>query len=202
MLKKAYEKVDALIMGTANKVVRAWNWTTGGTKSSLATLLNGLGAVAIPAGSYCVTHEGVFPAVVGAFTLSFTCCYNRANKTIEGEEIKAAEDGMKNAHAEIAKENFKVGGYILAPTSLATVELPSLAQAAHQRVSQGDTACADLIGLGAFCYASSFFVMNAENLPPRKNCLSRGIDSLKELLDKPTPALQRAQYNPNLFCRI
>ena len=39
-ISKAYEKLDDAIMYGVNKGVRAWNWSTGRTKSDLAKVLN------------------------------------------------------------------------------------------------------------------------------------------------------------------
>jgi len=39
-ISKAYQKLDDAVMCGVNKGVRAWNWSTGRTKSDLAKVLN------------------------------------------------------------------------------------------------------------------------------------------------------------------
>ena len=50
-ISKAYEKLDDAIMYGVNKGVRAWNWSTGRTKSDLANLLENSGLVVMTVGN-------------------------------------------------------------------------------------------------------------------------------------------------------
>ena len=59
------------------------------------------------------------------------------------------------------------------------------------------------MGAGNLFVAASFYVMRADYLPPKKNCVIRGIamarDKLTEIVDKykprPGPALARTGFN-------
>ena len=63
-----------------------------------------------------------------------------------------------------------------------------------------------IFGIGMGIRASSHYVMRAESLPPRKNCLSRGKDWLVEKLNEidlsptpqPIPVHANFEYSPNI----
>jgi hypothetical protein len=177
-LKFAYNKLDDGIMSLANAAVHAWNWTTGRSKADLANLLF---LSAMGTGVYSGSVSDGLAGAIGSTVISSVPTYQfcSRNMRIEEQEKKATNAALKSGDAEIAKAWNK---YFLCPFGLILESVSVIAGLSETSPEPGkfnSRACLNLeLGLIGF----SFYVTRADYLPPRKNCISRGIDILEEML--------------------
>ena len=176
-IRNGYEALDSLIMKGVNTGVRAYNWTTGGTKAGLANNL--LTAASIIDSSAAMISP--FPMILAPLIIPVSFCashiFQNINKKIEERELKAQESGALDLYAETLKRNQKANGYTYGMFGTLML-IPS-----NYLFAYGLSA-----GFGARAFSS--FVMNADNLPPRKNCVARGLDKLSDIVQsyQPKPA--------------
>jgi hypothetical protein len=173
-----YDRIDELTLSMANEAVHAWNWTTGGTKTGLAKLLATVGLVAIPASRFMVFDEYTPSVITSLFFAPLVPLSYAMFNHQEKREAKALEDGMKDLVAERAKDTYKMWGQIDMAGCL--FEAGSGISEAYRAERNNHAVGSEIAAAGLGSLGMSFLVMCADNLPPRKNCISRGIDSLKE----------------------
>ncbi len=169
--------IDDLILGCATSAVRAWNWTTGRTKKDLTNiLLFGGAAIDISAASFDKASLAAGAAIGYACILPMEYSNNIA--------IAKLEEGIYTSAAipielEECKQRATFYGY--ATLGWLTC-VPRYTNDASLTLS----------AVGIIANSFSNFVMRAGDMPRRKNCLSRGIDSLATLIgsyrQKPKPA--------------
>ena len=185
----AYVYVDRGIMRGVNMGVHAWNWTTGETKSQLANKLLTLAPIAETVGFSLprrAEDDTLSYLVSGLFWLPFGILVShstqRTNEKIEMCEEKAADSCLKDIYAEGMKELYKFLGALWGSDSFFQASLGTRADY-HSH--------SNLIAVGAAMRGASFYIMRADYLPPKKNCLRRGADKLKEIVEsyKPQPTL-------------
>ncbi|MBP7708560.1 hypothetical protein KA107_02650 [Candidatus Pacearchaeota archaeon] len=177
-----YEKFDSAAMTATNKLVMAWNWTTGRTKSDLANSLVYFGGAAIPAGSF-IRDSLIGGAILSLFYLPLSVMLTKRNKQVESTESSALERGLKDLRVEKIKESYGQTGLVFT--------LGGSTQLLSDPLSAGDYC--SFAGIEAIALAH--YVMRADCLPPRKNVLSRAADSLKEAIQQ--PALQTVPIKLN-----
>lgn len=187
-ISMGYELLDNTLMYGANKAVHVWNWTTGRTKSDLANKMLTTAPVMEGAG-YIIMH----PLIGGLMTLALlglSHSTQSSNKRIEEKEIEAIENEALDYEVEQYK---KSKCETLGPIWL-------FAGGAHMFVgtSSGGTNEISidnyLMGSGHGLRASSYYIMRADYLPPRKNCISRAKDKLVEIVQnyRPQPTIAPA----------
>jgi len=180
MLKKTYDTLDSALMKGVNTGVRAWNWTTGKTKADLANLTFGTGCALFTTGGF---SNRVFPGFFyAAVSLPQIPLKYAENMDMERREMKAMENSCKDTDVELAKKfNAKVGHIqTLAGLSLGMSEV----------VTEPTKIGALTTDAGLVLMGMSHHVMRAEYLPPRKHCLARGFDKLKDALKQYAPQPQ------------
>jgi hypothetical protein len=167
-----FKTLDDAIRYGANKAVEAYNWTTGGTKAELANNMYLSGAIIFSASTAGVT------APIFYFVARDQI---QRNTELESKEIKAVEQGLKDLSVEKEKLILKTfEGY--------TYGLAGLVMGAASSLIPKETEIVKYfvrgMGLGFMLMSSSQFVMRADYLPPRKDCVSRGLDKLNELVER------------------
>lgn len=166
------EKLDNMIRAGANKAVRAYNWTTGGTKKDLADNILNAGIVADSTGSFI---NGSFSSLIYApFSFHFTNLIRKTQEYQHNLEQKAKE---KEALNSVVENSIKPSNYMAAGMYLTgAVLFASLSYFLKKEDSLNYFDVGLSIGYGL--RATSFIVMNADDLPPRKNCFKRGLEKL------------------------
>jgi len=174
MIYEAYNKLDNALMYGVNKTVQAWNWTTGRTKADLASLQIVSGSVLFNTLS-CVDNPRslIFGIPLSTLVIFYM---NHEFKQSEKKEVDALEKEARDLSVEKEKRRYQTLGYIC--NFLGMVKIPRMPLYALSDISLG----------------SSFYTMRAEYLPPRKDCVRRGLEKLAKTLDKitapaPEPAL-------------
>ncbi len=166
-IKKAYEKFDDAVMSGVNKGVRAWNWTTGKTKTDLANSLLIGGAVMNSASSLVTTP----------INIAFVYFFKRNNDRIEEAEKISSETKTLDPLTEAYKNySYPLLG------SLGLLISASGAIIAYNSEKEDSIVKCSLTSIGEFMWGASFYVMRANPLPPRKSAFSRAKDKLSEKL--------------------
>lgn len=168
-----YEKLDSALMEGVNSGVRAWNWTTGRTKADLANLLLGVTPILDSMSQLVEPNPSKYAML--ALLLSTSSIYahyqQKRNSAMEKIEAKALESNAKSMDVERYNQNNKgfqcpywmgLGGVLTA--------MPSK-NCSNQFIGASDV----MRGL-------SFYVMRADYLPPKKNCLSRAMDKVSDAI--------------------
>jgi hypothetical protein len=170
ILYSSYKFIDDATMYLANASVKTWNWTTGRTKADLASILQKTSAVSYGLGVFSYNIPlGIFSSIIALVGANH--CVNHFIKFEKAEE-KALEKKAKDIQVEDDRAFYKFQGYNWAviPPFLAT----------SMRMNQG--LLYESLITTSIMTSASFHVMRADYLPPRKNCLARGLDNLTEQL--------------------
>ncbi len=163
---KAYQSLDDTIMKGVNVGVRAWNWTTGDTKAGLANKMLKISPFILAAGPIIKDRNYVLAAFSGLLAGSYSVTLSFVNNRIENKENEAAKNATLDYHVEILKRQFHgAAGPMLGSYAICCTLLPE----------DGTKMPPQLFGI---LNAASHYIMRADSLPPRKDCISRGIESL------------------------
>ena len=202
-IKKAYESFDNFMMYNTNNAVKAWNWTTGRTKSSLANLVLTTTAISFVLGESLdetspayIDPRGVGLSIVWLYV---THSHQKININRDEKEQVAVEQKLKDLEVAQTKEkdrNFWIPAWHTISILQALVSKYELSQGNPARGMRGLMTCVGFEGI-----AISKYIMRTDYLPPRKNCVSRGIDKLKETIAayKTQPALPCLDYLTGLL---
>jgi len=188
MIIKAYNALDSLVMKGVNKAVKAWNWTTGGTKADLANAML-IYPVSGANLAYLINSANIYPVSVALTALILyhtSFIFPKVNREWEKREIEAAENGLKDHLVEYNTRFAKVCGPIMltfTPGHLAEMSIPLEDQT---RFTQYNTSQEAFQTVFFGLYGASFYIMRADNLPRQKSCVRRGYDSLVESMQKAT----------------
>jgi hypothetical protein len=167
-----YERLDNGIMRGVNAGVRAWNWTTGRTRADLANLFVAGTIIGLSVGGI---YSGSILAIINpALSLALGHQVTKRYREIDEEEVKANNEGLMSFRAEKMKEFASYAGPALIVLNCVGLNISE------------DVSTWFLSG-GGFSQGLSFYVMRADYLPPRKNCVSRALDYLAESLRQPVP---------------
>lgn len=181
--------LDSLIVNGVNAGVKAWNWTTGRGKADLANTLLVAANIGIFAGHF-VREEYGEGAWMASMIAPVSALNIYTNKKVEKEENHAITRESLSFSAEWFKYNSKVGGYIMTLANLGFLAFDYLAPPNEKiRCDKLGHIISDISWL---MFGGSMIVMSAENLPPRKNCLSRAKDCVVEYTKKLGESLQPA----------
>ena len=182
LVSKAYDAVDDTVMYGVNKMVRGYNWTTGGTKAELANGFLVGATVTIPVGILLINP--VFGSVFTLIALPSIHYKQKKNVEIERKEAKAFERGLCDIDVEEYKERNRVSGEFNIAFSVSNGYF-GLSPNNEPNI---------LVGMGCGLFALDIYVMRADNLPPRKNCFKRGAEKLKDIVSSysPKPAVASA----------
>jgi len=188
------DRIDDGIMYGVNKLVRVYNWTTGGTKKDLANDMITSGAAMSSIGS--LNNGLIFGSAMSISWLFITYFQKRVNKDIEKRELSALEKGAKDSHVEKTKVEYKkVMGPLFTLLSGSYMFLPQK----KGEFIDNTKVTNYLSGTGIIFWAGGYYVMCADNLPPRKNALSRGIEKAKAYVAE---LGQKPSLSPSPACRI
>lgn len=176
-LGRAYNSLDGLIMKGVNKGAHAWNWTTGKTRSDLANKFIFASNVTFITGTFFIHPALTFVSFPTGAHFSYKI--HKEYLEMDEEEQEATYEGLKNPYVEEMKWFFKLIGpvCIFAGGAIPTMKFSSSSKVDDDRINMGF----GLIGASYGLAGSSLYIIRADYLPPRKNCLSRGMDKLKDL---------------------
>jgi len=166
-----YEKTDDVIMYCVNKSVKAWNWTTGQTKADLANSLLTIAPV-----SEVLGYSIISPVLGVGMSFPFLLVSHldqKRNKKQEILEEKALEKGLKLDSQSSHEGAHRGFGLAWAGDSVYEFYLGF-------NYDSGFV----ISGAGHVIRSSSYYVMRADYLPPRKNVFSRTKDKLVEKLQE------------------
>ena len=170
IIDRAFQKIDKVMEETANNAVRAYNWTTGRTKRDLANNMQVLAVIPESAGSF-LDGKSYSLAMLpwSLFTTALFCKRNdEQNELEERAKNKMTLDGYVD---KVIKPENKAGSYAYGAFSLLIGGTCPISGILYQSLG---------CSLGFGLRSASFYVMNADDLPPRKNCIQRGIESIIE----------------------
>jgi len=170
-------------MYTANKAVHAWNWTTGKTKVELANTMSGM-ALALEGVGFSQHGWATAGFVIPLLALNSFQNFS-INKRIGKAEERAKEKEGLDPYAEHMKQFYKK---TLGPLWLGA----STFQALPPRTPYASS----FIVAGHAMRAGQFYVMRADSLPPRKNCVKRGIEWGKKKLEDLADAVRTPVPQP------
>jgi hypothetical protein len=196
-IAQRYQKFDDGMMSAANAGVRAYNWTTGGTKAEFANHFETLNKT-----SFILFSFREFPVVFSMMTapllLLATHFKHLENKRLEEKEVEAAEKGAKDYEVEKRKSLSKLQGPVYFFAGSYTVNHGSGIMESYSQVNAFNLGISvEILGAGFIADGIGNYITRADTMPPRKDCVSRGIDTLKkywqELGAEPaySPALSR-----------
>lgn len=176
-LKKAYESFDNFMMHNANNAVHAWNWTTGRTKADLANLVLDATAVTF---NFGILLSGLYFLPISAL-LSIPIIHyeQKENIIIDEKEQKAAEDNLKEIEVEFYKNSKKNSGTFR--LAFSTAYIPFYMAIKPEDISGKLSSI--VVGTSFILWGSADYIMRADYLPPRKNCLSRAKDKITEIIE-------------------
>ena len=181
----------------ANKGVRAYNWTTGGTKADLANECGVLSAISLSLTPSAFQSPLWVKALWPATLIRNEYLLQGERKEIERLEITALKDGLKTLKVEEYKydcEHRGFGDFIM----ISIVGSISLLYLSHPPKNNSDN-FVNYSETGMFLIISSLFfdsawnyIMRTENLSPRKNCVRRATEKIKEQVEalRRKPALE------------
>ena len=171
--KNPFKLIDDGIMYCVNKGVKAWNWTTGRTKGDLAILLS-LTGLGIKFATNLSREDWWCFETLGfsALTLTNLLVHSRIDRV----DANCEGNGVKELRNEVSKRTCKKAGYFLAGCG-SIVAFPFPGDDDYKR------AYYSLSGYSTLLFAASDFIINAENPPRRKNCVSRRLDYLDAKLN-------------------
>ncbi len=188
---KAYKQFDNLVMKGVNSGMRAYNWTTGGTKSELSTNLMTLGGICEIVGVDAAS--GIYvSAIVSSIYLFWLHSANKNYKKIDEDEQAAVSKGALDHDIEVFKKWNKGMAYgMWFPFSIKDFSFSRIQRNNPDYPLRNEGYLVQ--GIGDLLLASSLLVMTADSLPPRKDFIRRGIDKYKEARQKKMlePALER-----------
>tara|TARA_Y100000310_G_scaffold325096_1_gene388057 strand:- start:231 stop:827 length:597 start_codon:yes stop_codon:yes gene_type:complete len=171
LIGEAYNVFDSLVMKGVNVGVKAWNWTTGETKTQLSNKLWTLAAVS---GSLNESFKEEPSAIPPAIYILLVHRVHNANNWHTEKEEKALKDGLKDTVVELRKSYLGIAGMFLGATSLNSI-LEGFSK------TSGIDKTQDFILGSSNAFASlGCYVMRADSLPPRKDCVTRGLEKLAE----------------------
>ncbi len=171
MIYEAYFALDEKIMKGVNVGVRAWNWTTGRTKKDLSNALTVCGS----------TMTSTASAYDGKLVLATALIIMGVTDIVSNElYLKKEEDAINSSLMDLSAENYK---------RRAAFHGPFLAGVGTINLSTNGSNSSDCATLGLFAWSVAEYVKRADYLPPRKNCVSRGLEKLEQLVRTPQPAL-------------
>jgi len=176
-ISSVYDKFDDGMIYLTNKAVRAFNWTTGKTKSDLANFFN-TGTWTLFIGGSLIDNP-IFELIAAPPFLCVGYETHKLNKMLEEKEISALEKGCLDSGVETYKYLSKIGGPIfmgLAGGLAGYVGINNLNKSSenHRIISE------ITVTLGCLFFSAQYYVMRAECLPPRKSVFARARDKLKE----------------------
>jgi hypothetical protein len=180
-LANAYVAVDNAIVYGVNKGVKAWNWATGRTKADLANLLLYGSAFLIAGGGITLSSQeknpygGIVFSAVAALVSAVSINKNRKTEKKEMGESRRRES-IEDAEIELHKENISWFGPLFGATgaSIGSIAYSRLDNSADYKKNVGGL----LLGGGFMALSGSYYVMRADNVRPRKNCIARGLEKL------------------------
>lgn len=168
---KLYENIDSFLLQGANAGVHAWNWTTGRTRADLSTLVGTAGLAFF--NMHLLGKSKTLGMAVLPIASLLAYANHKSSKTQDGAEVKAAEKGLKDMRVEYFKYlNKKIARNF------------TLISAAGTFIDVATPEDLVYLNLSSVLMAANAYIMRADYLPPRKNCLSRGIDKLSESLSE------------------
>ncbi len=183
-----YEKMDDALLNSATKAVMAWNWTTGGTKASLANSLIWAGDAVLVAvlGYFSYKYDIPVPPVIGAVVCSAGCFIAvKRNNKYEKLEADAASKGAIDYEVENFKDRCKFNSQGFLGAGVVTGGM-GLTLAYHL----GDVSMPCACSFSDALLAGSQYVMRTEYMPPKKNAFARGWEKVKEFARDLPPVLQ------------
>ena len=130
--------------------------------------------------------DGGAKAMGLGMTLLMTHCFHKGNEEIEKAEAKAAENNVKNMMVENTKTHYEMIGsaclFFSTMAAVGTQQRPeSFPNKPFEDVEANSVTCGFLSAGFALDGAASY-IMRTDYLPPRKNCVRRGIDELSKLV--------------------
>lgn len=185
ILSLAYKEFDNAVMYGVNKGFKAWNWTTGQTKTDLACDLHKLGSIGISAGSWCFNDSGLVGTL---FTFGSLLTSHRTEQNfrdMEKKETKAVSDGMIDLKVEDFNKKAGYTGVFNLVVGLAQYFVLGKA------IERGEIkdGYQYLMPAGFCLWSAANYVVRADNLPPRRNVLSRAKEGLLDKINNSRPSL-------------
>jgi len=177
-MRNPLQIIDDLVMSGVNSGVSAWNYTTGRTKADLAQILMYSG----PVGFFSATYFNPIYMITGVISIHVAAKFSKLSKLTQKLEESASNKDMKNRLVEGTKPLYQIGGYgmqVMAPVHLSLIN------------DETNLVENQLAALSFFSMGVASHVMRAEYMPPRKDCIRRGIDKLAEMFkrDSQEPAI-------------
>ena len=165
-----FKKLDDLVLAGANVAVRAYNWTTGGTKAELANGLLWTGT-----GIMSATSPYEIPIV-----LPLVYLITKINQYHEKKEILASDSQLKDLDVEKRKTTYALLGYMSAGFS-AIYGIGIFTETESKKILKDS-----ILSLGMLTISLSEHIMRADYLPPQKDIVARLIDRYHERQEQKT----------------
>lgn len=176
LLFDAYNYLDDKIMKGISAGVHAWNWTTGETKSELAYKLLTVAPILEGIG---YTNNDI-PSSIMATPLMIFMSHREQNKAKELEEREAIalDDHMQDLEVISQKQTMKYPSLIW----FMAAGVWAIPHGGKGEILPDRNETDLMVTAGHTLRALSYYVMRTDYLPPRKNCASRGIEKLEQLV--------------------
>ena len=187
-LFKVYQSLDDCLMYGTNKAVQTWNWTTGRTKSELANTLLSIASVS-ESTAVCIygfsTLEFIpLATIASASSVHCTHLIQKENASNEQRERSALEKSCLDSEVEKNKSKYCFWGVVFGATGTGILlTSDALGNKVNDVNAIYKKAANSLVGTGFVIRSVANYVMRADNLPPRKDCVNRAIAQVKDICE-------------------
>jgi len=173
-LIKAYIAADQFLVDRANEAVKAWNWTTGRTRAELADVVNVVGGTFI---SYSSKSPLITSVLIPAIGIPLFLVH-KDNKRIDRQDEEAKNKQALSYESERAKKIMKITSPLQAGCGLV------IYSSENARPTENNLFDGNLFGFGSIIISLSGYIMRAGYQAPRKDCVRRGIEKIKQGLER------------------
>ena len=177
VLFEGYNALDAMLVKSINVGVKAYNWTTGGTKFELAKNLS-MTAPVLESIGFINDNPIVALTLLTPFYLFLSHIDQKKFEEIDKAERRAFETNALNLAAENEKNyycRFNGCWWLLGGSCDYSISSHSFGYFIQDKTGT------DKIQLtGTTIRAISHYVMRVDYLPPRKSCVKRGLEHLAQ----------------------
>ncbi|MDO8563548.1 MAG: hypothetical protein Q7R87_00910 [Nanoarchaeota archaeon] len=188
------DRIDDAVLAGVNSGVHAWNWTTGKTKIDLVNNLMSVGAVTQNLSFANMAYDSpvTLPVAlaVSAYSIINTHRKQREHSNIAELEERTISDRLFHPVVEQYKADCAQNGYKAGIGGTVITSIPLCRPDPSNNIDLSYS----LFGAGELLQGLAHQAMRADYLPPRKNCVKRGVDNVSDMVKQIRVAIPRPAF--------